>query len=90
MCFVIIIKDKDGVLQVCLDICLDYIVYFKDIGVVEMVGFFLNEDGQMYGSLIVIDVVDYDVVCVWVENDFYVKVGLFEKVCIEVWNKVIG
>lgn len=44
----------------------------------------------MYGSLIVIDVVDYDVVCVWVENDFYVKVGLFEKVCIEVWNKVIG
>ena len=90
MRFAIITKDKDDALQVRLDTRPDHIAYLKDTGVVEMAGPFLNEDGQMHGSLIVIDVADYDAARAWADNDPYTKAGLFDKVRIEAWNRVVG
>ena len=90
MRFTIITKDKEGALQVRLDTREAHLAYIKDTGVVEMAGPFLNEDGQMHGSLIVLDVVDRAAAVAWAENDPYAKAGLFEKVRIEEWKKVIG
>lgn len=90
MRFTIITKDKEGALQVRLDTREAHLAYIKDTGVVEMAGPFLNEDGQMHGSLIVLDVADRAAAVAWAENDPYAKAGLFDKVRIEEWKKVIG
>ena len=90
MRFTIITKDKEGALQVRLDTREAHLAYIKNTGVVEMAGPFLNEDGQMHGSLIVLDVADRAAAVAWAENDPYAKAGLFEKVRIEEWKKVIG
>ncbi len=90
MRFTIITKDKDGALQTRLDTRDAHLAYIKETGVVEMAGPFLNEDGQMHGSLIVLDVADRAAAIAWAENDPYAKAGLFEKVRIEEWKKVIG
>ena len=90
MRFTIITKDKEGALQVRLDTREAHLAYIKDTGVVEMAGPFLNEEGQMHGSLIVLDVADRAAAVAWAENDPYAKAGLFEKVRIEEWKKVIG
>ena len=90
MRFAIITKDKDDAIQTRLNTRPDHIAYLQDTGVVEMAGPFLNEDGQMHGSLIIIDVADYDAARHWAENDPYAKADLFEKVRIEAWNKAIG
>ena len=90
MRFAIITKDKDGALQVRLDTREAHLAYIKETGVVEMAGPFLNEAGEMHGSMIILDVADRAAAVEWAENDPYAKAGLFEKVRIEEWKKVIG
>jgi len=48
--------DKPGALQVRKDNRDAHLAYIKDTGVVEMAGPFLDADGEMCGSLIVMDV----------------------------------
>ena len=57
-------------------------------GVVEQAGPFLS-NGEMTGSLIILDVADMALAEVWAKNDPYAKAGLFENVRLEQWNKVI-
>ena len=90
MRFAIITKDKDGALQIRLDTREAHLAYIKDTGVVEMAGPFINEAGEMHGSMIILDVADRADAIAWAENDPYAKAGLFEKVRIEEWKKVIG
>ena len=40
--------------------------------------------------MIILDVADYAAAQAWADNDPYAKAGLFEKVRIEEWKKVIG
>lgn len=90
MRFAIITKDKDGALPIRQATREAHLAYIKDTGVVEMAGPFLNTDGQMHGSMIVLDVADRAAAEAWAENDPYAKAGLFAKVRIEEWKKVIG
>jgi uncharacterized protein YciI len=90
MRFAIITKDKDGALAVRVATRDAHLAYIKDTGVVEMAGPFLNEAGQMHGSLIVLDVADRAAAEAWAESDPYNKAGLFAKVRVEEWKKVIG
>ncbi|OUD09725.1 hypothetical protein BVC71_07785 [Marivivens niveibacter] len=90
MRFAIITKDKDGALQIRLDTREAHLAYIKDTGVVEMAGPFINEAGEMHGSMIILDVADRAAAIAWAENDPYAKADLFEKVRIEEWKKVIG
>ena len=90
MRFAIITKDKDGALQIRLDTREAHLAYIKDTGVVEMAGPFINEAGEMHGSMIILDVADRAAAMAWAENDPYAQAGLFEKVRIEEWKKVIG
>ncbi len=90
MRFAIITKDKDGALQTRKDNRDAHLSYIADTGVVELAGPFLNENGDMHGSLVIIDVADRAAAEAWAENDPYAKAGLFQKVRIEEWKKVVG
>jgi len=83
-------RDKPGALQIRLDTREAHLAYIKETGVVEMAGPFLDEAGQMCGSMIVMDVADLAAARAWAENDPYNKVGLFSDVRIQEWKKVIG
>ena len=83
-------KDKPGALQTRMDNREAHLAYIAETGVVEMAGPVLDDDGQMCGSLIVLDVEDMAAAQAWADNDPYAKAGLFEAVTLRAWKKVIG
>ena len=86
----LICLDKPGALQVRLDNRPAHVEHLTSSGVVELAGPFLDPQGQMTGSLIVLEVPDLDAARAWAEADPYAKAGLFESVSIREWKKVIG
>jgi uncharacterized protein YciI len=57
---------------------------------VQQAGPFLDKDGEMCGSLIILDLPDIAAAQAWATNDPYAKAGLFREVTLMPWNKVIG
>lgn len=90
MRFAVITRDKADALQIRLDTRDAHLAYLKETSVVEMAGPFLDEDGKMCGSLIVLTVESLQDAQNWADNDPYAKAGLFEKTRVEEWKKVIG
>lgn len=86
----LITKDNDGALQTRLDNRDAHLAYIADTGVVEMAGPFLNDEGTMCGSLIILEVEDMAAAQTWADNDPYNKAGLFQSVTLQAWKKVIG
>ena len=82
--------DRPGALQTRLDNRPAHLAHIQSSGVVEMAGPFLDAQGQMTGSLIVLEVPDLDAAHAWAAADPYAKAGLFDSVAIRAWNKVIG
>ena len=90
MRFALMTKDKPGALQTRLDNREAHLAYIAETGVVEMAGPVLDDEGQMCGSLIVLEVEDMAAAQAWAENDPYAKAGLFSDVILRTWKKVIG
>jgi hypothetical protein len=90
MRFALMTQDKPGALQTRLDNREAHLAYIAETGVVEMAGPVLDDDGQMCGSLIVLDVADLADAQEWADNDPYAKAGLFSTVTLRAWKKVIG
>ena len=90
MFYTLICTDKAGALQTRLDNRDAHLAYIKETGVVTQAGPFLNAEGAMSGSLVVLDVADRDAAQAWADNDPYALAGLFEDVRIETWKRVIG
>ncbi len=67
-----------------------HLAYIAATGVVELAGPFLDEAGQMTGSLIVLNVGTLAEAKDWAAADPYAKAGLFAKVTISEWKKVVG
>lgn len=86
----LITHDKNDALQVRLDNRDAHLAYITETGVVEMAGPFLDPDGKMCGSMIIMNVKTLAAAQTWAENDPYAKAGLFEHVRIQEWKKVIG
>lgn len=86
----LICTDKAGALQTRLDNRAAHLAHIENSGVVEMAGPFLNTEGQMTGSLVVLNVETLAEAQAWAEADPYAKAGLFETVQIAEWKKVIG
>jgi len=82
--------DKPGALQLRLDNRPAHVEHLKSSGVVELAGPFLDPQGNMTGSLIVLDVPDLAAAEAWAAADPYARAGLFESVAIREWKKVIG
>jgi uncharacterized protein len=59
-------------------------------GVVEMAGPFLSPEGQMTGSMVILNVATLAEAQNWAALDPYSKAGLFETVSISEWKKVVG
>ena len=87
--FSVICRDKPGALQVRLDTRDAHLAHIRDSGIVAMAGP-LMEDGQMCGSLVVLDTDDLDAAQAWAAADPYKAAGLFASVDVIAWNKVIG
>ena len=67
-----------------------HLAHIAASGVVEMAGPFLNDKGEMSGSLVILEVGSRAEAEAWAAADPYAKAGLFAKVRIEEWKKVIG
>lgn len=90
MKFAIICTDKVDALQIRLDTRDEHLAYISATGVVEQAGPFLNETGEMCGSLILIEVADRAAADAWSASDPYAKAGLFEAVRVQAWKRVIN
>ena len=86
----LIAKDKPGHLQTRLDNRAAHLAYIEATGAVEQAGPFLDGDGKMTGSLIILDVADMVAAQAWAAGDPYGKAGLFESVSLTEWKRVIG
>ncbi|WP_417269222.1 YciI family protein [Celeribacter sp.] len=90
MKFALFCKDKSGALDIRKANRDAHLAYIDDTGVVEQAGPFLDELGEMCGSLVILNVDDMAAAEAWAANDPYAKAGLFESVSIQAWKKVIG
>lgn len=86
----LICRDKSDALTLRMDTRQAHLDYVAQTGVVEFGGPFLNEKGQMCGSLIVLRVDSLDIARAWAAEDPYAKAGVFDSVEIVEWKKVIG
>lgn len=90
MRFAIICQDKPGHLQTRLDNRAAHLAYIQATGCVEMAGPFLDSQGQMSGSLLILDLGSLAEAEAWATADPYGKAGLFASVAVSEWKKVIG
>ncbi|MGX9853833.1 YciI family protein [Limimaricola variabilis] len=90
MSFAVITRDKPGALQIRRDTREAHLEYIESTGVVAMAGPFLDAEGNMDGSLVILEVEDRAAAEAWAENDPYARAGLFESAEIRAWKKVIG
>lgn len=82
--------DKPDALQVRLDNRDAHLAYVASTGVVDMAGPFLDGNGAMCGSLLILSLDSLADAESWAANDPYKKANLFESVTLREWKKVIG
>lgn len=87
--FAVICRDKPGALQTRLDTREAHLGYIDSTGIVRMAGP-LIEDGEMRGSLVILEADDIAAAQDWAANDPYKAAGLFDSVQVIEWKKVIG
>ncbi len=90
MRFALIAKDKPGALQTRMDNREAHLAYVAETGAVEIAGPMLDDNDQMCGSVIILEVADLAAAQAWADNDPYAKAGLFGDVTLRAWKKVIG
>jgi uncharacterized protein YciI len=88
--FALICEDKPGHLPVRMENRPAHLDHINSSGVVAMAGPTLDGEGQMNGSIVVLDVADRAAAEAWAAADPYAKAGLFANVAIKEWKKVIG
>ncbi|MEJ6392959.1 YciI family protein [Gymnodinialimonas sp. 2305UL16-5] len=86
----LICTDKPNHLKVRLENREAHLAYLEGSDQLISAGPFLNEDGDMCGSLLVLEVDDMSDAHAFAAEDPYAKAGLFQDVRIEEWKKVIG
>ncbi len=87
---VLICEDKPGALQIRLDTRAAHLAHIEATGLVELAGPFLDGEGQMTGSMIVLNVGSLTEADAWAAADPYAKAGLFQNVTIREWKRVVG
>ena len=90
MLVALIAHDKPGSLSIRQENRPAHLEYLKASASVAQAGPLLNENGEMAGSLIILDVEEMSQAEDWARNDPYGKAGLFETVTLTHWNRVIG
>lgn len=88
--FALICLDKPGHLPLRMATREAHLAHVAATGCVVQAGPFLNEAGEMTGSLIILDLPDRAAAEAWAEADPYARAGLFQSVQLQGWKKVIG
>ncbi len=89
MPYAVICRDKPGHLQTRLDTRAAHLAYIEKTGIVAMAGPFI-EDGQMVGTLAILNADSLEAAQAWAAGDPYKAAGLFDSVQVIEWKKVIG
>jgi uncharacterized protein YciI len=90
MLIALIAHDKPGALALRMENRQAHLAYIESTGVVAQAGPLLDAQGQMAGSLVVLDVPDMAAAQSWAANDPYAQAGLFADVQLHAWKRVIG
>jgi uncharacterized protein YciI len=88
--FAVICTDKPGSLEIRKANRDAHLGYIEETGVVLMAGPFLDDNGDMNGSLVILSVTTREAALDWARSDPYAKAELFSDVRIEEWKKVVG
>lgn len=83
-------EDKPDALSVRQDNRAAHLEYIAATGCVAQAGPLLDSDGQMCGSLVILEVADMQAAQDWATGDPYAKAGLFQSVTLDEWKRVIG
>lgn len=90
MLYIIHCFDKLGQLQTRTDNRPAHVEYLKSFGEkLQAAGPTLDATENMNGSLVILDLADLAEAEAFAANDPYAKAGLFEKVIIQPWKKVL-
>ena len=90
MLYVIHCFDKQGHLQVRTDNRPAHVEYLKSFGdKLQAAGPTLDADEKMNGSVVILELASLAEAEAFAANDPYAKAGLFEKVSIQPWKKVL-
>ena len=90
MIYALICQDKPGAIKTRKANRDAHLAYVEETGVVALAGPFLDEDGTMCGSLILLDVGTLDEAKAWAAGDPYAQAGLCESTMLKEWKKVRG
>ncbi len=82
-------RDKPGHLETRKANRDAHLAYAGKTGVVQMAGPLLDDEGDMCGSLIVLDVPDMEAAKAWAAADPYAKADLFASVEFIAWKRVV-
>jgi uncharacterized protein YciI len=86
MLFVITAHDKPNSLELRMATRPAHFDYVQKTGVVRLGGPFLDENGMMVGSLIIIEVSGITAAQQWQADDPYAKAGLFARTDLQTWK----
>ncbi|MDT8420187.1 MAG: YciI family protein [Desulfuromonadales bacterium] len=90
MLYVIHCFDKQDSLQVRLDNRPEHVAYLKSFGdKLHAAGPTLDAAENMNGSLVILDLESLTEAEAFAANDPYARAGLFERVSIQPWKKVL-
>lgn len=90
MLYVIHCFDKPGHLQVRQDNRPAHVAYLKSFGdQLQAAGPTLDDSDTMNGSLVILELENITAAEQFAANDPYAKAGLFDKVSIQPWKKVL-
>jgi uncharacterized protein YciI len=88
--FVLTCLDKPDTLQTRLAAREAHLAYVREAGVVKLGGPFLDERGEMAGSLLVIEAADLAAAKAFSANDPYTTSGLFQSVDVRPFRITVG
>jgi uncharacterized protein YciI len=86
MLFVVTAIDKKDSLALRLSVREAHFAFAKETARIQLGGPFLDANGEMCGSLMIVEAPDLETAKAWHASDPYVKAGLFQSSDIRPWK----
>ena len=86
MLFIISARDKPGALDLRMATRKAHFDYAIETGQVRLGGPYLDDAGNMIGSMIILEADDLAAAQAWQKNDPYAKAGLFQSAEVTPWK----
>ena len=86
MLFVVTAMDKPGALDLRMATRAAHFEYVKATAMVRLGGPYLDDQGAMIGSLVILEAPDLAAAKDWAANDPYAKAGLFRSTTVTPWK----